>query len=130
MDPANPRVDPRVLVIKRGDVFWLTPRGAGSAPNGRRPVVVVQHDRYNRSNLSTVVVAAITSNLALSQMGGNVRLSKGEAGLPKPCVVNITQLATVDKSSLTSRIGTLSSTKRIEVTEALALVLGPDAVAQ
>jgi mRNA interferase MazF len=87
---------------------------------------VVQHDRYNRSAIGTTIVAAITSNLRLSGMSGNVRLAKGEAGLPRACVVNISQLATLDRAHLRERIGSLSAGKRAEVIDALALILGPD----
>jgi mRNA interferase MazF len=86
--------------------------------------VVVQQDRFNHTLLSTAVVAAITSNLRLAAMPGNVRLAKGEAGLPKACVVNVTQLVTVDKSRLTDRLGRLGLRKRREVAEGLALLVG------
>jgi mRNA interferase MazF len=112
------------MVISQGDVFWLTLGGSGSEPRGRRPVVVVQHDRYNRSAISTTVVAAVTSNLRLAAMPGNVRLTKGEGGLPRASVINVTQLATLDKSRLTKRCGKLAN-KRIEnVLEGLGLVFG------
>lgn len=114
------------MVALRGDVFWVRLSGSGSAPSGRRPAVVIQHDRYNRSAIGTTIIAAITSNLRLSGMAGNVRLAKGEAGLPRACVVNISQLATIDRAQLTERIGALSATKRAEVIESLALILGPD----
>ena len=115
-------------MISRGDVYWLSLRGAGSAPSGRRPVVVVQHDRYNRSALNTTIVAAITSNVERGGMAGNVRLARGEAGLSKVSVVNITQLVTVEKAALTERIGALSAAKRDELVDSLALILGPDRV--
>ncbi len=114
-------------MILRGDVFWIRFKGSGSEPMGRRPAVVVQHDRYNRSAIQTTIIAAITSNLGLSAMAGNVRLAKGEAGLPRPCVINVSQVATVDKGRLTERIGALSGNKRRELIESLGLVFGPEA---
>src|SRR5207249_5905765 len=60
--------------------------GKGSEPRGRRPAIVVQHDRFNRSAIRTTVVAAVTSNLRLGAMPGNVRLRKGEANLPRASV--------------------------------------------
>lgn len=112
------------MVISQGDVFWLRLGGAGSEPRGRRPVVVVQHDRYNRSAIATTVVAAVTSNPRMAAMPGNVRLAKGEAGLPRPSVVNVTQLVTLDKSRLTERSGRLAPRKLQGVLEGLGLVLG------
>ena len=97
---------------------------------GRRPAVVIQHDRYNRSAISTTIIAAITSNLRLSAMAGNVRLAKGEAGLSRPSVINVSQVATIDKARLTERIGALSVRKRSELIDSLGLVMGPDGPSQ
>jgi mRNA interferase MazF len=74
-------------VILQGEVYWLHFGTAmGSAPAGRRTAVVVQHDRFNRSAIAATVVAAITSDLRLGAMPGNVRLSRGEAGLARASV--------------------------------------------
>lgn len=114
------------MVIRQGDVFWFRFRGEGSEPDGKRPCVVVQHDRFNRSAINTVVVAAISSNLKLSAMPGNVRLRKGEANLPKPSVVNVSQLRTLDRARLTDKVGILTPSKTAEVLTGLGLVLGLD----
>jgi mRNA interferase MazF len=111
-------------VIRQGDVYWLTFDGVGSEPDGRRPAVVVQHDRFNRSAIQTVVITAVTSNLRLAGAPGNVRLRKGEAGLPKASVVNVSQLGTVDRGKLVVRIGKLSTRRLNQVLEGVGLVLG------
>ena len=49
----------------------------------------------------------------------------GEAYLSKPSVVNVTQIMTVDKSDLVEKIGTLSSTRVLEILEGVQLVLQP-----
>jgi mRNA interferase MazF len=46
---------------------------------------------------STVIILAITSTLKFGELPGNVVLNKGEANLPRRCVVNITQIISVDK---------------------------------
>lgn len=112
------------MVIGRGDVFWLCFEGKGSEPAGKRPAVVVQHDRFNRSAISTTVVAAITSNLRLAHMPGNVRLRKGDANLPRPSVVNVTLLLTVDKSRLQNKVGTLQPGRIRQIVAGLELVIG------
>ncbi|MFZ5467997.1 MAG: type II toxin-antitoxin system PemK/MazF family toxin [Myxococcota bacterium] len=112
--------------MTQGDVYWLTFRGRGSEPAGRRPAVVVQHDRFNRSAINTTVVAAITSNMRLAAMPGNVRLGKGEANLPVPSVVNVTQLRTIEKARLVERVGSLRSACLKQVLQGVALVLGTD----
>lgn len=115
-----------MLVIEQGDVVWVDfSRARGSAPAGKRPAVVLQHDRFNRSALATVVVAAITSKMKYSGLPGNVRLDRGEAGLPRSSVVNVTQIATVDRSDVLGKIGRLSSRRLVAVWEGVMVVLRP-----
>ena len=95
--------------IRQGDVYWLDiGPSSGSAPAELRPCVVVQSDIFNRSRIATTVVCVITSNMSRSLDAGNVALKKGEAQLPRPSVVNVSQLATVDKVDLEHRVGRLS----------------------
>lgn len=114
------------MVTQQGDVLWVTFSARhGSAPAGFRPAVVIQHDRFNQSRIETLVVLAITSNLRYAALPGNVRLSKGEAGLPKPSVVNVTQIATVDRKSLGPKLGRLSNARIREIWGGVCLVLQP-----
>ncbi|MGB9436875.1 MAG: type II toxin-antitoxin system PemK/MazF family toxin, partial [Desulfobacterales bacterium] len=76
-----------------------------------RPVVIIQNDLLNKSKIQTTVVALLTSNLKLARVPGNIRLKKGVANLPKPSVVVVSQIATVAKSRLMKKIGTLSKEK-------------------
>ena len=114
------------MVIRQGDVFWID-RGEprGSAPGYRHPHVVVQNKLFNQSRINTSVVCAITSNLARAAAPGNVLLRKGEAGLPRPSVVNVSQVFTVDKSELAERIGTLSGKRMLEIVEGMKLLIEP-----
>lgn len=115
------------MVIEQGDVVWVElPRSYGSAPGGKRPVVVVQHQRFNRTRLATAVVVAVTSKLKYAELPGNVRLRKGEAGLPRAAVANVTQIATVDRALLGPRIGHLSKGRMAEVWAGIRLVCEPD----
>ncbi len=99
----------------RGEVWW--------AARFRRPVLVVQSDAFNRSRIATVMVAAITSNVSRGEAPGNVRLSKGTASLPRPSVVNVAQVLTVNRDDLIERIGHLSAEKMREVDQGLKLAL-------
>jgi len=113
--------------MRQGEVYWLRFAGLGSEPEGRRPALVVQHDRFNRSAIQTTVVVAITSNLRLGAVPGNVRLRKGEANLPRASIVNVTQVRTVDRERLTERVGHLAPGRVREVLDGLALVFGLEA---
>ena len=112
--------------IKQGDVFWVelgTPRG--SEPAYLHPCVVVQNNVFNQSRINTAVVCALTSNLKRANAPGNVLLRKGEAGLKKETVVNISQMLTVNKTDLVEKIGSLSPTRTNEIIEGVLLLIKP-----
>jgi mRNA interferase MazF len=107
--------------------MWVSlPEAPGSAPAGRRPAIVLQHDRFNRTALATAVVVAITSKLKYAELPGNVRLRKGEGGLPRASVVNVTQMATVDRECLGPRLGTVTQGRLAQVWAGIRLVCEPD----
>jgi mRNA interferase MazF len=111
--------------MKRGEIWWASlPAPTGSGPGFRRPVLVLQSDPFNQSRIATVVVAAITSNLALAEAPGNVRLGRNDSGLSKASVVNVSQIVTLDRSVLTQRIRAVPGTTLRNVDEGLRLVLG------
>ena len=105
-----------MVTPNQGDIYWVKFGPSGdSGPSGKRPAIVVQNDLLNRTDIRTTVVALLTSNLKLAVVPGNVRLKKGAANLPKSSVVVVSQLATVDKSRLLQKIGTLERAIVIEV---------------
>ncbi len=116
---------PRDLSMKRGELWWASLRApSGSEPGFRRPVVVLQSNPFNQSRIATVVVAVVTSNLALAEAPGNVRIGKTESGLAKPSVVNVSQLVTLDREVLTQRVRALPAEVMREIDEGLRLALG------
>ena len=64
----------------RSEVFSAALTGSG--PGFRRPVVVVQGDALNRSQIATVVCVPMTSNLRWADAPGNVRLECGASTKP------------------------------------------------
>jgi mRNA interferase MazF len=113
-------------VIRQGEVHWIDlgdPRG--SEPAHRRPCIIVQNDAFNASCIATVVVVVLTTNVRLGEAFGNVILRKGEAGLPKRSVVNVSQLATIDRTMLDGRIGKLSRHRLHEVLAGIEALLRP-----
>jgi mRNA interferase MazF len=111
-------------VIQRGEIRWadLGDPG-GSGPGLRRPVVVVSADRFNRSRIATVLVATVTSNLRLAEAPGNVLIDPHDSGLPRPSVINVSQLVTLDKAVLTDPVATLRSPVLRRVEAGIRLVL-------
>ena len=112
------------MVIRKGSIYWVDfSPGKGSEPIGRRPGLVVQNDILNDSNLNTVIMLAITSTMKFGELPGNIVLKKGEANVPKKCVINVTQIKSVDKNSIKEKIGTLPKKRIDEVHEGLKLVM-------
>ena len=110
--------------VRQGEVYWIDfgpPKG--SAPADRHPCVVVQGDIFNRSAISTTVVCLITSNMRRAMAPGNVVLRKGDANLAKASVVNVSQVATVDKIDLGERIGKLPPATIDAIRSGLQLLL-------
>ena len=111
-------------MIGRGEIRWADlGRPDGSAPGYRRPVVVVSVDAFNASRISTVLVAAISSNTHLAEAPGNVALPSGRTGLQKDSVANVSQIATVDKQRLSDPIGQLTLQQLVDVDAGLRLAL-------
>lgn len=109
----------------RGQLWWADlglPRG--SAPALRRPVLVLSADQYNRSRLATVTVAVLTSNVQLAALPGNVFVAADVvADLAADSVVNVTQIATIDRGAIEERIGSLPDWLMAEVDAGLARAL-------
>lgn len=70
-------------------------------------MVVVSADYLNRSEIRTVSVVSVTSNLKWVQMPGNVLIPARSGGLHRESVVNVTQLQTIDRGDLDNRVGRL-----------------------
>jgi len=86
-------------------------------------VLIVQDDEFNASKIGTVIVVALTSNLALAAAPGNVSLPRRATGLPKRSVANVSQLLTLDKSILTERCGRVGRAAMRDLEEGIRLVL-------
>ena len=119
-------VEQRGVVIHQGEVYWMTFSSERSETWGSRPALVLPHDRFNHSRLNAVVVVAITSKLGYANSPGNVGPGKGEANLPKPCVINVTQIQTIDRAHLREKIGRRPQPALRQVWEGVRLVLEAD----
>jgi mRNA interferase MazF len=110
--------------MRRGEVWWADlglPRG--SAPALRRPVLVVSADAYNRSELRTVTIAVVTTNTRLAALPGNVALPAAAGSRESDSVVNFTQIATIDRGTLETRIAVLPDWLMAHVDDGLARAL-------
>jgi mRNA interferase MazF len=89
-------------------------------------VLIVQADEFNESRIRTVIVAAITGNLAWSTAPGNVFVPAGVSGLPKESVINVSQLLALDRDYFVERAGRLPEKLRSSVNDGLRMVLQLD----
>ncbi|MDD1413228.1 type II toxin-antitoxin system PemK/MazF family toxin [Dolichospermum sp. ST_con] len=118
------------MVIKQGDIYWIDlGEPIGSEPAYLRPYVVIQNDLLNSSQIRTVIVCALTSNLRRAKAMGNVLLELGEANLDRQSVVNVSQLFTVDKALLTEKIGKLSQERIRQILAGVAMITEPKEIA-
>ena len=108
----------------RGEIWWANlPEPVGSEPGYNRPVLVIQDDTFTQSNINTVIVVIITSNLNLAAAPGNVLLPRAVSGLPKDSVANVSQILTLDKKFLVERIGALSDQLQLEIDDGIRTIL-------
>jgi mRNA interferase MazF len=112
------------MVIKRGDIWWAElPEPACSDPGYKRPLLIIQSNEFNKSEINTIIAVVITSNLRLATAPGNILLSAKRSKLPKESVINISQVITLDKALLTKKVHHLPNNIIAQVDEGLKLVL-------
>lgn len=85
---------------------------------------MISADQYNRSNLRTVTVAVLTSNVRFASLPGNVAVAADVAGLDGDLVVNVTQIATIERAALEERTGALPDWLVARVDDGVRLTLG------
>jgi len=108
----------------KGEIWWasLPNDPYGSEPGKHRPVLIIQNDLFNRSDIRTTICAVITSNMKLSMMPGNITLEKGDSGLDKTSVINFSQIATIDKTRLIEQISMLPKKYIEKINENIRLI--------
>jgi mRNA interferase MazF len=114
--------------MKRGDVVLVRFPHPSGLRGKRRPTVVVQADSYS-AVVATVVVAEITSNLAMAADPAclfiDTTTAEGQAtGLARDSVVSCLALATVYADAIDQTLGSLSPPLLQRLDECLKAALG------
>ena len=78
----------------------------------------------DRSSLRTVTVVVLTTTGQLARLPGNVVVPSDVSGLSEDSVVNVTQVATIDRSVLEEKIGALPDWLMAQVDSGLERALG------
>lgn len=113
------------MVVAQGDIWWADlPVPTGSGPGLQRPVVVVQSDAFNRSNIATIACIPLTSNLRWADAPGNSLLPARATGLPKDSVANVSQILALDRDLLTERAGRVSRNQLETILDGIGTLLG------
>lgn len=103
--------------ILRGDIVWadLEPT-RGYEQSGRRPVLVLSHDVFNKHS-GTVIAVALTSRAP--RAGFPLTLELPGKRLPRPSWVKISQIRTLSVDRLGARITRVSPEVLDQVIEGL-----------
>lgn len=115
--------------MKRGDIYWaeLAPR-SGSEQAGRRPVIVVSNDGFNRApSWRSVIVVPMTTSKAQARRGPTaIEVPSTAAGLARSGIAICHQVTTLDRAKLTRFIGTLSKDVLLSLESGLRAALDLD----
>lgn len=108
--------------LKQGAIYFadLNPV-KGHEQAGFRPVLVLQNDILNK-NLSTVIIAPITTNLKAKGYLTTCFLAKSVSGLPQDSVILLYQIRTIDKMRLKRLVSNLSPVIMRQIKEQIAFV--------
>ncbi|NQT58632.1 MAG: type II toxin-antitoxin system PemK/MazF family toxin [Bacteroidetes bacterium] len=107
----------------KGEIWWAKlPSPRGSEPGKIRPVLIIQAGTFNRSSISTIICAVITSNTALTNAPANILLEKSNSHLEKTSVINFSQIITIDKSYFTQFIAMLPQQILTKINHSIKLI--------
>ena len=114
--------------LQRGDVLKARFPHASGGRGKKRPVVVVQADKYNQ-RLHHAVVAQVTTNLDEKDdpacLFVEAATPDGEAaGLDRDCSICCTLLCLLTEDRLKEKVGNLSAEMLSELDECLKAALG------
>lgn len=111
------------VIIRRGDIYYADLRPViGSEQGGVRPVLIIQNETGNKHS-STVIIAAITSQLHKAKLPTHVELDARYCDIAKDSVILLEQLRTIDKQRLKEKVCHLDDNIIIRVNEALKISL-------
>ena len=113
----------KALIIRRGDIYYADLRPiVGSEQGGVRPVLIIQNEAGNKYS-STVIIAAITSQMHKAKLPTHVELDSRYCDIAKDSVILLEQVRTIDKQRLKEKVCHLDNTIIRRVNEALRISL-------
>ena len=108
--------------ILRGEVRWAElNRTRGHEQAGRRPVLVLSHDIFNKRS-GTVIAIAVTSQPQKARFPLTYPLESRQ--LPKPSWVKISQIRTLSVDRIGRKLGTVEPEQLAEIVDGLDQIIG------
>ena len=102
--------------MTRGEIWWVDfGIPIGSLPAYRRPVIIMQKE----SELNTIFVVPLTTNLIAADYSPNVTLTKTETNLPKESVAIIHLMGPVNKYSFIEKISKIKEDSYKKIVNAI-----------
>lgn len=112
--------------MRRGEIYWavLAPR-SGAEQTGRRPVVLLSNDGFNRveSWRSVIVIPFSTSGRQAARGPTAVLVAASSSGLTEDSVALCHQVTTLDRAKLIAKVGTLPATEMLAVEAGIKIAL-------
>lgn len=101
---------PFMIVYSRGDIILVPLPFTDLTTLKQRPALIISSTKFN-SIYRDVIVVAVTSHIEPSALVNTEhRLNKLEneaAGLPKPSIIKLAKIVTLDQSLIRKKLGTL-----------------------
>ena len=93
---------------KKGEIYYYDfGNNTGSVQNGRRPVLIIQGDDFNKHS-PTTIVAPITSAIKKTYLPSHIYLGE-DFGLSEPSMVLVEQIRTVNQCDLEDYVGKIDN---------------------
>ena len=106
--------------MKRGEI-WTTAGGKDYAGKPR-PVVILQNDRFDRTD--SITVCAFTTDPTDAPLFRLLVEPSESNGLRTPCRLMVDKITTVPKTKLGARVGRLSDEDIVRANRAVLVFLG------
>ena len=121
--PQKFRRSVRLVIIRRGDIYYADLRPVvGSEQGGVRPVLIIQNDVGNKHS-PTVICAAITSRMNKAKLPTHIALEVNRYDIIKDSVILLEQIRTIDKSRLREKVCHLDDEILERINHALCISL-------
>ena len=108
--------------ILRGEVRWAELNSTrGHEQAGRRPVLVLSHDVFNKRS-GTVIAMALTSQSQKARFPLTYLLEAGQ--LQKPSWVKISQIRTLSVERIGKKLGAVEPEQLADIVDGLNQIIG------